>query len=132
MSYPAAVSLACLAMAIVVGMIHQAWTYLRGMTVLSGRQFGLRMATGALLLICIGMVFYSVVRPPVTPVTALVFWGGLTLLPLVVIVLAWLDLRELSRIRHQRQAELYRGLAELERELRAKREAGKPREDGSP
>ena len=132
MSYSGVIILACLAMAIVVGMIHQAWTYLRGMTLLSRRQFSLRMATGSLLLLCIGMIFYSIIRSPTTPVMALAYWGVLTLLPLVVIVLAWLDLRELTRIRHQRQAELYRGLADLERELQAKREADKQGGDGTP
>jgi hypothetical protein len=58
-------------------------------------------------------------------VTALIYWGVLTFLPLVVVILAWQDLKELSRTRHQRQAELYRDLANLQQQLQKPRE---PRE----
>lgn len=131
MSYAAGVILACLGMGIVIGMIHQAWTYLRGLTMLSRRQFGLRLTTGVLLLVCVGMIFYAALYPPSTPVVALSYWGILTLLPLLAIILAWLDLKELARTRHQRQAELYRGLADLERELQARRDAEKSGRDDS-
>ena len=121
MSYVARVILACVAMVIMVGMTHQAWTYLRGLTVISRRQFALRMTTGCLLLLTMGLIFYLSVRPPTTLASAAIFWGLLTLLPLVVCVLAWLDLRELARASHLRQAELYRGLAELQKKTLADR-----------
>jgi hypothetical protein len=75
---------------------------------------------GVLLLLTIGMIFYSAIRLPANPLTALIYWGILTFLPLVVVILAWMDLKELARTRHQRQAELYRGLADLQQELQTK------------
>lgn len=128
MSYVAGTILACLAMAVMIGLIHQTWVYLRGLQSVSGqpllsrRQFILRLWMGFLLLVCIGMIFYAAVHRFTDPVLALVYWAVLTLLPLAVIVLTWMDLRELTRTRHQVQAELYKELAELQRQAQAKRE----------
>jgi hypothetical protein len=117
MSYVTGIILASLAMAILVAVFHQTWSYLRGQTLISRRQFGLRLSMGALLLLTIGMIFYAAIHLPANPLTALIYWTILTFLPLVVVVLAWLDLKELARTRHQRQAELYRGLADLQHQL---------------
>ncbi|MCE5238892.1 hypothetical protein LLH23_10420 [bacterium] len=120
MSYPVGVIFVCAAVAIAIGMVYQALSYARGRHLINGRQFAMRMVTGVLLLVTIGLVFYAAVRPFTDPLLALGFWGLLTVLPLAVIVLAWLDLRQVARAQHQRQAELYRNLAGLEQQLRSK------------
>jgi hypothetical protein len=122
MSYAVGVIFICLAMAIIIGMVYQALSYARGRHIISRRQFSMRMATGLLLLSTIALVFYAAVVRFTNPVTVLVLWSLLTVLPLAVIVLAWLDLRLVARAQHQRQAELYRNLASLEQGLRDKPE----------
>lgn len=137
MSYVAGTILVCLAVAVIIGLVHQTWVYLRGLQSVSGqpllsrRQFALRLCMGVLLLVCIGMIFYAAIRRFTDPVQAVVYWTILMFLPLVVMILTWLDLRELSRTRHQRQAELYKGLAELQRQAQAKRESPDKGGDGS-
>jgi len=120
MSYAAGIIFTCLAVAIIIGMVYQALAYARGRHIITRGQLRLRMATGVLLLLTIAMVFYAALVKFTHPVTALVFWGLLTLLPLAVIILTWLDLRQVARTQHQRQAEIYRGLAHLERDVRRK------------
>jgi protein-S-isoprenylcysteine O-methyltransferase Ste14 len=122
MSYAGGVIFICLAMAIVIAMVYQALAFARGRHIITRGQLGLRMATGVLLLVTIGLVFYAAVTRFTDPTTALVFWSLLTVLPLAVIVLAWLDLRQVARAQHRRQAELYRNLANLEYDLRSKPE----------
>lgn len=134
MSYVTGVILASLAMGIIIAMVHQTWSFLRGQQAVGGqplisrRQFILRLSTGTLLLITIGLMFYVSLQHFTNPLVALVYWGILTFLPLVVIILAWLDLRELARTRHQRQAELYRSLADLP----PRADKGGPRSQGGP
>jgi len=118
MSYAVGVTFVCLAMAVIIGMVYQALSYARGRHIISRRQFAMRMTNGLLLLATIALVFYAAVVRLTSPVTALVLWGLLTLFPLAVMVLAWLDLRQVARAQHQRQAELYRNLASLEQTLR--------------
>jgi len=101
-------------------MVYQALSYARGRQIITRRQFGLRMATGFLLLVTIVLMFYAAVVHFTNPIVALIFWTILTLLPLAVVILAWLDLRQVARMKHERQAELYRNLASLEQELRNK------------
>lgn len=128
MSYVAGVILACLGMAVLIGIVHQTWVYLRGLQSVSGqpllsrRQFVFRLCMGFLLLVCVGMIFYTAVHRFTDPLRAVIFWMILTLLPALVLVLAWIDLRTLARTRHQRQAELYRQLAELQRQALAERQ----------
>lgn len=121
MNYVVGVILACMAMAIIVAMVHQAWTYSRGQQIISRRQLIMRLVLGLLLLITIGLLFAVpfVVRGGNVGL-ALAVYGLLLFLPVVVMVLAWLDLRELQRMRHVRQAELYRNLAQLQHELQAR------------
>jgi hypothetical protein len=120
-SYTAGVILACGAMAVLVGLGHQVWAYGRGRSLLSRRQFALRITNGGLLLLAIAMIFVEAVCRIADLRLALAYWAVLCAIPFVVIVLAWNDLRELQRRRHQRQAELYQHLADLQQELRDKR-----------
>lgn len=118
MSYTVGVILACVAMAIVTGMVQQAWTYFRGQQIISRRQFALRLTTGSLLLVCIGLIFVLGLQQFSDLRVALLIYMALTLLPVVVLLLAWLDLRELRRIQHLRQAQLYRDLADIQEEIK--------------
>ena len=120
MSYASGVILACLAMGVIIAMAHQVWSYLRGQHIISRRQFILRLTNGVLLLLTIGLIFLGALYRFSDLRLGLLFLSALAVLPLVVIVLAWLDLRELQRTRHERQAELYRNLAQLQQELRGK------------
>ncbi|MEN6547500.1 MAG: hypothetical protein ABFE07_15815 [Armatimonadia bacterium] len=122
MNYVHLVILACIAMAIVIGIVYQSLAYARGRLLISRRQFVLRLINGLLLLATIALIFYVPFLMQRAPDVRLLlaYWGILTLLPLIVVVLAFLDLRELSRTRHRHQAELYRNLANLEQELRSK------------
>lgn len=122
MTYVSGVILACFGMAIIIAMIHQAWIYWRGQSLVSRRQLILRICTGVLLLLTIVMIFYVTINPLHSARLALLYWSILTLLPLLSIILAWLDLRELVQMRHQQQAQLYRSLAELQQEIKR----GKP------
>lgn len=118
MTYAAGVIFICLGVAVVIGMVAQVLSYARGRHIITRGQLAMRMTTGGLLLVTIAMVFYAAVVKFTSPITAVVFWGVLTLLPLAVIILTWLDLRLVARTQHQRQAEIYRGLAHLEQDLR--------------
>ncbi|MBU0607633.1 MAG: hypothetical protein KKI08_07080 [Armatimonadetes bacterium] len=122
MSYPVGVIFTCLAVAIIIGMVVQALSYARGRHIITRGQLAMRMVTGVLLLATIGLVFYTAVVKLTDPITVLVIWGLLIVLPVAVMVLAWLDLRQLARTQHQRQAELYRNLADLEQHVRGKPE----------
>ena len=120
MSYAAGVILASVAMAILIAMAQQAWTYWRGQHIISRRLFLLRLTNGVLLLATIGLIFYGSAHRFADLRMGLLYLSTLSILPVVVIILAWLDLRELRRTKHERQAELYRSLAQLEQELRSK------------
>ncbi|NPV45484.1 MAG: hypothetical protein HPY69_00895 [Armatimonadetes bacterium] len=120
MSYTAGVILACGAMAVVIGMAHQIWLYTRGHSLITRRQFVLRIVNGLLLLTTVAMIFAGSAYRPQDLRLALLLWAVLTVLPVAVIILALVDLREIQRVRHQRQAELYQHLAQLQSELRDK------------
>lgn len=120
MTYTAGVVLACGGMAVLVGMVHQVWLYTRGHSLITRRQFVLRIVNGFLLLITIAMIFIGSAYRLQDLRLALLLWAGLCILPLAVIVLALADLREIQRVRHQRQAELYQHLADLQHDLRDK------------
>jgi hypothetical protein len=124
MSYGVGVIFLIFAMLLVVGMVYQAVAYKRGRQIITRRQFGLRMANGCLLLLIIALLLYSATVHFANPRSTLIFWAVLWLalmaLLLAVVVLAWLDLRQVARAKHERQAELYRNLANLEQELRNK------------
>lgn len=107
-------------MAVLVGMAHQIWLYTRGHSLITRRQFVLRIVNGLLLLITIAMIFAGSAYRPQDLRVALLLWAVLTVLPLAVIVLALVDLREIQRVRHRRQAELYQHLAQLQSDLRDK------------
>lgn len=118
MNYVVGIILACMAMAIIIALVQQVVTYSRGREIISRRQFIWRLMVGLLLLVTIGLIFWvPFVVHSGNVGLALVVYSLLTLLPMVVMVLAWLDLRELQKTKHVRQAELYRNLATLQHEL---------------
>jgi len=88
--------------------------------IISRRQLVLRLCTGALLVVCISLIFVASVHRLHDPWLALLLWTAISVLPLVAIILAWVDLREVRRTKHVRQAELYRTLARIQEDLKAK------------
>jgi len=120
MSYAIGIILSICAVAIFIGMAYQILAYFRGRLLISRHQLILRLTAGVLLLITIGMIFYTALVRFSNPILALGFWSLMLFLPLIVIIIAWLDLRQLARAQHERQAELYRNLAHFEQELRQK------------
>jgi 4-amino-4-deoxy-L-arabinose transferase-like glycosyltransferase len=111
-------------MGVLIGMVQQVLMYARGRLLVSRRQLVLRLVNGVLLLICIALMFIGAVYRFTDLRVALLYWAVLAFLPVVVMLLAWWDLRELRRMRHRQQAELYGKLADLEQELR-ERQQGK-------
>jgi hypothetical protein len=122
MSYGVGVIFLIFAMLLVIGMVYQAIAYKRGRQIITRRQFGLRMANGSLLLLIIALLLSSATVHFADARSTLLFWTVLWLvlmvLLLAVVILAWLDLRQVARVKHERQAELYRNLANLEQELK--------------
>lgn len=128
MNYLPLVVLACVAMVIIIGIVYQSLAYARGRMLISRRQFVLRLINGLLLLTTIGLIFYVpfLMKQNLDLRLVLGYWGLLTLLPLIVVILAFLDLREVAKTRHRHQAELYRNLADLEQTLRTKDTGPRP------
>jgi len=118
-----------LVMAVVIGiaMALQINAFTRGRSIISPRQLGLRIVCGVLLLIIIGMIYYGLAHEWSDPLHELIFWTVLTLLPLMVIVVAYIDLKETQVIGELRQARLYTGVLRAEQEVRKDQE--QPEED---
>ena len=78
------------------------------------------METAIVSIVCIALIFVGAIHRFHDLQMGLLYLSALSLLPVAVMILAWLDLRELQRTKHERQAELYRNLAQLQQELRTK------------
>lgn len=120
MSSVVGIILICLAIIIFIGMALQVQSYCRGRQLISRRQLVLRITSGLLLLLTIAMMFYVGFNRFTNPLHAMLFLSVLVVLPVVVFVLAWLDLRIVHREKHLRQAELYMKLALLQEEIAKK------------
>ncbi len=114
MSYTAGVLLMVAAVAIVTGAVLQIGQYRRGDHIITRRQFAIRMVTAALLLLIIGLIFFGSLYPWQSALHALVFAMFLTFLAVVVVFLAFGDLRQIEVQKHLRQAEIYRKIQELQ------------------
>ena len=114
MSYAAGVFLLIVAMAIITGAMLQLSQYHRGHLLITKRQLILRLITAGLLLFIIGMIFFGVLYNWPSALSELGFWSILMLLAIVVIFLAFNDLRLVERERHLKQAELYRNVAKIQ------------------
>jgi putative copper export protein len=124
-SYTGGVILGILAVGILVLAAAQISEYWRKHTIISPRQFALRMVMAVLLLATIGGIYMgALVRWP-SPVAELGYWIALMVVACVIVLLAMRDLRMLERVRHQRRAELFRRLADLEETLREPKDSGK-------
>jgi len=117
MAYAAGVILLVMAVVIGIAMALQINAFTRGRSIISPRQLGLRIVCGVLLLIIIGMIYYGLAREWTNPLHELIFWAALTLLPLMVIVVAYIDLKETQVIGELRQARLYTGALRAEQEI---------------
>lgn len=107
MAYALAVGLLVGAVAITIALALQIHAFVRGRSIITPRQLGLRIVCGLLLLIVVGMIYYGLLREWDNPAHALIYWTVLTFLPLMVIVLALIDLRETQAVGELRQARLY-------------------------
>ncbi len=114
MTYTAGVGLLVAAMAVVTGAVLQILQYRAGRHIITRGQLVTRLLTAGLLLVVIGLIFFGVMYPWPGAVAELGFWTSLTVVAVVVIVLAVLDLRQVDRQKHIRQSELYRAIQELQ------------------
>jgi hypothetical protein len=94
------------AVGIGTALVLQVHSFVNGRSVISARQLGLRFVCGVLLLGIIAMIYYGQTREWNDPLRELLFWSILLVLPLLVIVLAYMDLKETQLIGELRQAEL--------------------------
>ena len=120
MSYVTGVALAIVAVIIVISALVQVSQYRHGRQLISGRQLTLRLVMAVLLLSIIGLSFWGVVYFNVwdQPLTEIIFWLMLMLIAVVVVVLAVVDLRQVRRAQHLARAELYKRMAQLQREMK--------------
>lgn len=107
MAYALAVGLLVGAAAVAIALTLQIHAFVTGRSVITARQLGLRIVSGLLLLIVVGMIYYGLVREWQNPAHALIYWTVLTLIPLMLIVLALIDLKETQAVGELRQARLY-------------------------
>ena len=114
MSYTAGILLLVAALAVVVGAVVQILQYRRGDHVISRGQFVLRMVIALVLVSIIGGIFFFAVYEWTSPLSALIFGFVLIVITVVVLFLAVADLRLVDRQKHLRQAEIYRGIQELQ------------------
>jgi hypothetical protein len=110
MSYAAGVILLVAAVAIIIGAAAQVLLFRRGQQLITRGQLIMRLVTAGLLVFIIGMIFLGVLYPWPSALSELGFWSALTCLAVVVIYLAANDLRQVERLKHLRQADLYRSL----------------------
>ncbi len=107
MAYALAVGLLVGAVAVAIALTLQIHAFVTGRSVITARQLGLRIVSGLLLLIVVGMIYYGLIREWQNPAHALIYWTVLTLIPLMLIVLALIDLKETQAVGELRQAKLY-------------------------
>ncbi len=127
MAYAVAVILLITAVIVGIAMLLQINAFTRGRTIISSRQLGLRIVCGVLLLIIIGMIYYGLAREWDNALHELIFWAVLTLLPLMVIIVAYIDLKETQAIAELKRARLYTGALRAEQDLLKGRQ--QPEED---
>lgn len=94
-----------------VALALQIHAFLRGNTIISARQLGLRIVCGILLIVIITMICYGLAHRWSGPTQALMFWGLLMLLTLLLFIVALMDFRETCAIGELRRAKLYTGAA---------------------
>ena len=101
--------------------IHQ---FLRGRTIISARQLGLRIVCGVLLLVILAMIYYGLAHDWSDPVQALIFWAVLLFLAVLLFVVAFMDYKETTAIAGLRQAKLY--TSAVKNEIKARKRRGNP------
>ncbi len=118
-NYTLAVLLAIVAVALIIAVLVELSNYLRGRTIISGRQLLLRLVMAALLLAIIGLGFWAKIYLSGSPDPTVILVGGLGILAIVVVVvvLALLDLHQVRTVQRQAQAQLYQQLADMRREI---------------
>jgi hypothetical protein len=135
--------LAVIAAVAIFGGLAQVLAYRREGSILSGAQLVLRLAMGGLLLAVLALSLWGLPHlaqlrqelPMAERIGAArqlaAFWTLVVLLLALVVALAIVDLRYLRATRHRARAAMYRNLARLQEELRARNQPpAKP--DGPP
>ena len=122
MAYALAVGLLVGAVAVAIALTLQFHAFVTGRRVITARQLGLRIVSGLLLLIVVGMIYYGLVREWQNPAHALIYWTVLTLIPLMLIVQALIDLKETQAVGELRQAKLYTDTLRERQRLLSKRQ----------
>ena len=132
MNLPALVFVVVVAAVAVIGGVSQIIAYRREGSVLSSAQLALRLTMAVLLLAVLALSVWGLPRlaalgpgtPPVERVaaarTAAAFMTLVVLLAVALMVLAVVDLRHLRAAQHRARAGMYRNLAQLQEELRAR------------
>ena len=135
MSLPVLVFVAVLAAGAIAGGVVQILAYRREGSVLSGAQLALRLTMAGLLLAVLGLSLWGLPRlaalGPATPAPerliaareAAAFMTLVVILAGAIMILAVVDLRHLRAAQHRGRAEMYRNLAALQEELRARKAA---------
>ena len=126
MTSTAAIVLSIITVAILIALGVQVSQYRHGRSIISRKQFLLRLLMAGLLLVIVGMIFIgAAVAWPKTPRGALigiVFVTVPLILSVVVVMLAMADMRAVEREQHVRQAAIYRAMHEAQVEASRKDE----------
>lgn len=126
-----AVLLTAVAAAVIILMLVEIWHWRRRGTVISRRQFVLRMVGGAILLALLAAIFVGdyvlgLRSPAGRPVLFLAWWMICLALGMVLLFLAAADMRHVEESSRRREHEIWRDFARLLAE-RIRRDRG---EDG--
>lgn len=114
------------AVVILVLIALQISEFYRGRSIISARQLGMRLVSGILLLVMLGLIYYGLHHSWDKPLIELIFWLIVALfLPVMVIIVAVMDLRETTGRAQYRQALL------LSDALKAGREAARQADEES-
>ncbi len=95
--------------------------YARGEHVISGRQLGLRVASGIVLVALLAMVAVGVRLEFGRVQSTAVYWGVSMLLAGAAMMLAVLDLFQVRRSARRRRAEIYRRISSYIRQVSERR-----------
>ncbi len=107
MSTAVIVVLVVAASIVCIALVLQVDWFFRGRTIISARQFGLRIACGFLLLITLALIYFGLAHEWDNTRMELLFWSALLFLPLMLFVLAFMDFKEAQAIGELRRVKLY-------------------------
>jgi hypothetical protein len=109
--------LAILILIVLAILAREAWLFVSWRSRLSYHRFVLRMTTGAVLFlllaaILIGIAILHLDKAAGHPVLFLCWWGGCAVLAFVLVILALLEMREVTKEVLRHESQLWRDVAE--------------------